>query len=136
MKIILQSPKILIRINREKNWLKKVFNNKHLDIVIADNRYGLHHPSVTSVFITHQLLIKSSLGKWVDQLLQKINYRYIRRFDYCWVPDSANADCNLAGELSHPSLLPMTTSRYMGVLSRIKKEQRVASGKLLVLLSG
>ncbi|HEY4149078.1 MAG TPA: glycosyltransferase, partial [Chitinophagaceae bacterium] len=81
-------------------------------------------------------LIKSSLGKWIDRLLQKINYRYIRRFDYCWVPDAADDDCNLAGELSHPSLLPITTIRYTGVLSRIKKEKRSSSGKLLVLLSG
>jgi len=135
MKIILQVPKILIRINHEKNWLRKLTKDKHVDIVIADNRYGLHHPGVISVFITHQLLIKSSFGKWADRLLQKINYRYIRRFNYCWVPDAAGNDKNLAGELSHPAQLPPVT-RYMGALSRIKKESTTSQGKLLVLLSG
>ena len=134
-KIILQTPKILITINHEKKWLKKIFNNKHLDIVVADNRYGLHHPSVVSVFITHQLHIKSSLGNWIDDLLQKINYGFISRFNYCWVPDAADSD-NLAGELSHPSALPHVTTSYMGVLSRIKKNNSTPSGKLLVLLSG
>jgi len=38
MKIILQVPKILIEINREYKWLKKIAIEKHLDIVIADNR--------------------------------------------------------------------------------------------------
>ncbi len=135
-KIILQAPKILIIINHEKKWLKKIFNNKHLDIVVADNRYGLHHPAVTSVFITHQLQIKSSFGKWADKLLQQINYRFIRRFNYCWVPDAAGNDHNLAGGLSHPALLPPVKNRYMGVLSRIKKESANPSGKLLILLSG
>jgi UDP:flavonoid glycosyltransferase YjiC (YdhE family) len=136
MKIILQVPKILIEINREYKWLKKITIEKHLDIVIADNRYGLHHPAVQSVFITHQLLIKSSFGKWIDRLLQKINYRYIRRFDYCWIPDAADEQHNLGGELSHPAILPVTHGRYMGAVSRIKKEAVPASGKLLVLLSG
>jgi UDP:flavonoid glycosyltransferase YjiC (YdhE family) len=136
MKIILQVPKILIRINHEKKWLEKTHRDKHLDIVIADNRYGLHHPGIISVFMTHQLLIKSSFGKWVDRLLQKINYRYIRRFNYCWVPDAASNDKNLAGELSHPARLPGGMHRYMGALSRIKKEHIPSTRKLLVLLSG
>jgi UDP-N-acetylglucosamine transferase subunit ALG13 len=126
----------LIRINHEKRWLEKINRDKHLDIVIADNRYGLHHPGIISVFITHQLLIKSSFGKWVDRLLQKINYRYIRHFNYCWVPDAASNDINLAGELSHPAQLPGSINRYIGVLSRIKKENIPSTGKLLVLLSG
>ena len=136
MKIILQSPKMLIKINRERKWLEKVYREKHLDIVIADNRYGLHHPKLVSVFITHQLFIKSSFGKWVDGLLQKINYRYIRRFNYCWIPDTADENNNLAGELSHPAYMPDTLSRYIGPLSRIQKENIPPSGRLLVLLSG
>ncbi|MBS1565301.1 MAG: hypothetical protein JST39_12985 [Bacteroidetes bacterium] len=119
--------------------------------MISDNRYGLHHPEITSVFITHQLQIKSSLGKWVDRLLRKMNYRYIRRFDYCWVPDAPGGD-NLGGELSHPSALPDAQVRYLGALSRIglfpegknigTKEPETANSrltfipKLLVLLSG
>jgi UDP:flavonoid glycosyltransferase YjiC (YdhE family) len=136
MKIILQAPKMLIKINHEKKWLEKIYRDKHLDIVISDNRYGLYHPKLVSVFITHQLLIKSSLGKWVDGLLQRINYRYIRRFSYCWIPDAADDNRNLAGELSHPVRMPATLNRYIGPLSRIEKENIPSSGRLLVLLSG
>jgi UDP-N-acetylglucosamine transferase subunit ALG13 len=135
VKIVLQSPKILIIINREKKWLKKLIRDKHLDIVVSDNRFGLHHPSVTSVFITHQLRVKSSFGNRADAILQRINYRFIHRFDYCWVPD-AEGDNNLAGALSHPPVLPHIPTRYTGALSRIKKENLPANGKLLVLLSG
>ena len=135
MKIILQVPKILIRINQERKWLAKIHKEKHLSVVVADNRYGLHHPQLLSVFITHQLLIKSSMGEWIDRRLQKINYRFIRRFNHCWVPDAAGNN-NLGGELSHPVLPPPVQTTYLGALSRIKKQNLTPSGNLLVILSG
>ncbi len=135
LKIIFQIPKILTAINHEKKWLRNFITDKHLDMVIADNRFGLHHKNIIAVFITHQLHIKTSLGKFADLFIQKINYYFINQFNYCWVPDAATAE-NLAGELSHPLTKPLTTIFYTGILSAINKRNISFTHKLLILLSG
>ena len=136
VKLLLQAPKILIKINQEKKWLRKIYNEKHLDIIISDNRFGLHHNGAITVFITHQLLIKApGKNRKAESILQKLNYKFINRFTHCWVPDAAGA-LNLAGALSHPAVKPAVPVTYLGSLSRIKKQLLPVTNKLLVLLSG
>jgi UDP-N-acetylglucosamine transferase subunit ALG13 len=115
--LICSIPKILIRVNREKAWLRAWIGRERPDLIISDNRYGLYSPEVVSVFITHQLLIRTPLGPVADRLLQRVNYAFIRRFTLCWVPDAEGPD-GLAGELSHPVRLPGIPVRYIGWLSR------------------
>lgn len=104
--------------------------------IISDNRYGLYNPSVTSVFITHQLHIKSPLGKWTERILQRRIYKYINRFTECWVPDT-ETDNNLAGVLSHPENKPAVPVYYVGHLSRFHQlNESVKNNHLLILLSG
>src|ERR1700712_5315625 len=76
LKLIFQIPKILTSINRENRWLSKIAVSKHLDVVVADNRFGLHNNKCISIFITHQLYIKTSFGKFTDAVVQKLNYRF------------------------------------------------------------
>ena len=135
VKIFLQIPKILIAINRENKWLKRFVTAQHPDVIVSDNRFGLHHKGILSVFITHQLGIKTSFGKIADRIAQKINYFFINQFDYCWVPDTGTG-IPLAGELSHPSAKPVTPVQYIGWLSAIKKEALPVSNPVLLLLSG
>jgi len=134
--ILIQAPKILRAIKYENLWLKKMVSEQGFDAVISDNRFGLYHPEVYCVFITHQLAIKSPLGKGTERILQIRNYSYINRFDECWVPDEKGKN-NLAGELSHPQKMPDIPVHYIGLLSRFYgmefSEQR---GKLLVMISG
>jgi hypothetical protein len=99
--------------------------------------------SVPSVFITHQLTIKSPLGKLTEKILQKRNYNYINRFSACWIPDlpagqaSDEENDNLAGELSHPVKKPSVEIKYIGILSRFKKNETTENkNHLLVILSG
>ena len=101
-------------------WLKEVVKKYQFDGVISDNRYGLNHPGIPTVFITHQLTIKSPFGKWSERILQKRNYRFINRFTECWIPDEETPD-GLAGQLSHPTTMPSVPVRYIGILSRLKK---------------
>ena len=63
-KLLLQVPKILTAIKRERQWLDSFVKKRKTDIVISDCRFGMHHPDVYSVFITHQLHIRSPFGKW------------------------------------------------------------------------
>lgn len=135
-KMIQQGPKLRRAIKQEHAWLDKMVREHSFDAVISDNRYGLHHPGIQCVFITHQLRIKSSLGQWTERILQRRNYRYINKFTACWVPDTEGDD-NLAGELSHPQLKPTVPLHYIGWLSRFRKKN-IAEQKdhLLFILSG
>jgi predicted glycosyltransferase len=147
-RLILSIPKILICIKRENRWLRRFSQLEAPDLIISDNRYGLHRPGTICVFMTHQLWINTSFGVLPDRLLQYLNYRAIRRFTCCWVPDSPGAD-SLAGKLSHPRKMPSIPTRYIGWLSRFGVAgERKAAGRdrtgpnvdahadLLVILSG
>jgi uncharacterized protein (TIGR00661 family) len=134
-KILIQIPKIFKIIYFEKKWLKKTIDQNHFDAIISDNRYGFFAGNCISVFITHQLKIKTNL-KALDKILQQINYHYISRFTECWVPD-LEGSLNLAGKLSHPKVLPGIPVKYIGPLSRFKKNANdKRSFKWMVIISG
>jgi UDP-N-acetylglucosamine transferase subunit ALG13 len=134
--IFRQVPRILRAIRDENGWLKEAVKKYQFDGVISDNRYGLNHPGISTVFITHQLTIKSPFGKWSERILQKRNYRFINRFTECWIPDEKTGD-GLAGQLSHPVAMPLIAVRYIGILSRLKKKNSdEKKGHLFISLSG
>ena len=135
LKIIQQIPKIYRTVQYEQRWLKKIVAEYQIDAVISDNRFGLYHKKIPTVFITHQLLIKTPFGGWIERTLQKINYRFINKYTACWIPDFAG-DNNLSGELAHPAQLPAHTT-YIGCLSRFEpKPHTEKKYDLLVLISG
>lgn len=134
--IIFQTPQIIRMIRQENEWLKKAVQEYKFDAVISDNRFGLYHESIPSVFITHQLLIKTPFKKWADYILQKRNYSYINRFSESWIPDTKDAN-SFAGELSHPQILPAIPVNYIGLLSRLKKNNTAEKkDHLFISLSG
>lgn len=141
LKLISQIPKIIFRIHQEHRWLQKAVVADHIDAVISDNRFGLYHKKIPTVFITHQLQIKSKLGSASEKILLSWNYHHVDRFTECWVPDSDGQD-NLAGELSHPTVLPRVPVTYIGLLSRFQtgeqfpESAKVQGGHLLFILSG
>lgn len=129
-------PFLLKQIRRENKWLSAFLEHRRIDAVISDNRYGLHHPHLYSVFITHQLAIRTGLGTLFDWILLKWNYALIRKFSACWVPDNLK-DFSFAGKLSHPPQPPTVPVKYIGILSRLKfSRMPVEKNSLLVLLSG
>jgi len=144
-KMIRQGPRLRRAIQQENLWLKKAVKQYSFDAIISDNRYGLYHSKIPCVFITHQLCIKTSMGKWTEKILQKRNYRYINRFSECWVPDlpagqaGFEGENNLAGDLSHPDKKPAVSIKYIGLLSRFSHYplgDGSKKGHLLVILSG
>src|SRR5205085_1156719 len=134
--IISQIPKIISAIKQEHQWLLRVAELYSVDLIISDNRYGLYHPKIHSVFITHQLHIKTPFGKGADRMLQKLNYRFINRFSECWIPDYPGK-INLAGILSHPFHKPSIPVNYIGPLSRFQfRTGTKMKNRLLIILSG
>ena len=118
--LLFQWPALRRSIRNEHEWLGQMIREHHFDVVISDNRFGCYHSSIPSIFITHQLAIKSPLGKWSEHLLQRYNYRFINRFTACWIPDNEKGN-DLAGDLSHPQKKPAIPLIYTGFLSRLKK---------------
>lgn len=135
LKILLQVPKILLSIRREQKWLKKTINELNIDIVISDNRFGLHTKQIPCVFITHQLFIQAPY-KWLRNFVQKVNYSFINRFNECWVPDFENG-FNISGNLAHPKKVPPTPLKYLGILSHFQMQEIVEiKYDYLAILSG
>ena len=135
LSLLRQTPCLLKTIKKEHEWLINLVAERKIDGIISDNRYGLYHPSVPSVIITHQLQIQSGLGKTTNDLLRKLHYKYLGRFNECWVADVEGSP-NLSSKLAHPKTLP-ANAKYIGWLSQIAG-QNIATKEehLLVLLSG
>lgn len=133
LQLFFQIPKLIWIIFKEHYWLKKTIKDHKLDIIISDNRLGLNSSAVFSVYITHQLAIKTG-NYFLDKIAQKIHYYFIKKYDQCWVPDFQ--ENGLAGKLSHPQKLPANIV-YLGALSRFEKlpeENKVYD--ILISISG
>jgi uncharacterized protein (TIGR00661 family) len=133
LRLLLQAPRILKTIRAEYLWLKQVQKTHQFNLIISDNRFGLWHRSVPSIFITHQLQIQVP-NSWLEKKIQRINYKYIQHFQQCWIPDGA--ELSLAGHLSHPQQLPNIPVQYMGPISRMRKLDSALQYKYCFLLSG
>ena len=138
-RLLLQIPQLLKQLRDEKKWLQQQIDAFNLQVVISDNRYGLHHPAARCVLVTHQLGIKSGLGNWIDACINRFAFYYLNQFDEIWVPDYQEPYA-LAGELSNPKNLPKPPLRYLGLLNRFAKKQLVKNStspaRLLLMLSG
>lgn len=133
LRLLLQAPRILKIIREEYLWLKHVQKIHQFNLIVSDNRFGLWHHAVPSIFITHQLQIQIP-NSWLEKKIQRINYKYIQRFQQCWIPDSNEP--SLAGNLSHPQVLPDLPMHYMGPISRMQQLDSSIQYKYCFLLSG
>ena len=119
--IFFQIPKILWRIYREHSHLKKIINEYQIDAVISDNRYGLWNSKIESVFITHQVMIKTpGYIRFLEPVLYRISKFFIVKYNECWIPDDGQ---KLSGDLSHRFPL-LENSKLIGTLSRWKGDEK------------
>lgn len=132
--MIVQLPKVAYAIYREHHWVNAVIKKHKVDAVISDNRFGMYNKKIRSIYITHQLLIKTG-NRFSENFLQRLHFYFINKYTKCWVPDFEENE--LAGKLSHPANIPQNV-RYIGALSRFEKKQVDAEKKydLLIMLSG
>ena len=133
-KILMQVPRLRRVIREENQWLDTIIDQQRVDIVISDNRFGLHTKKIPCIFITHQLTVKAPFV-WAERIMQRVNYYYINQFSSCWVPDMAGSE-NAAGILSHPLRLPLTKIQYIGMLSRFHLQAEINQYDYCILLSG
>lgn len=131
------APKILQDIETENLALQKLIEEKEIDAVISDNRFGLWSEKVPTVFMTHQINIQTPnyLSVFNRTLLQ-MNSKYISHFDELWIPDVED-EVNLSGKLSHGHLLPNT--HYIGPMTRFSRTDYSKGNPqhdILIMLSG
>jgi uncharacterized protein (TIGR00661 family) len=125
-----QSRKIMKGIRAEHNALQSIIEDFKIDGVISDNRFGLHSKEVPCIFITHQLRIQAPyLQNWI----QKINFKHIQKFSQCWVPDTK--DSTLSGLLTKEVNTPFDC-QFIGPLSRFAPLNKADGLEILAIVSG
>lgn len=130
-----QVPKIISSYFSEKRAIDKLIDDEEIDVVISDNRYGLHSKKARCVFVTHQLAIRMPAGlKWFEPLLFQLNRHIIQRYDECWIPDY-DGERNLSGELTRKFSLP-ANAKFIGPVTRMKNGETKKKYDLLFVLSG
>ena len=137
---LLQSPRFLKNIRLENLLVQKYVAGNKVDLIVSDNRYGLYHPKVPSILITHQLQLMPPQSWPPVQKLWENSWNLFRKplfapFREIWVPDFVSEQHSLAGELSkNAGGLPV---KYIGPLSRLhpKTANQPKTG-ILLLLSG
>nr|WP_256259905.1 glycosyltransferase [Winogradskyella luteola] len=132
LKLLRDSPHLLKTIKRERKVVESLVETKHISGIISDNRFGVRHNAIPSVFITHQLRVLSGGTTWLSS---KLHQNIISKFEECWVPDHRMGTNNLSGDLGHTENYQPSV-KYIGPLSRFKKFNLQKKYDLLVVLSG
>lgn len=125
-----QLPKIIRGMKAEGLALQGVIRDFNIDGVISDNRFGLYSKEVPCVFMSHQLRIQAP---YFQNFIQKLNFKYIRKFDACWIPDDANH--SLSGKLTE-GITPPIHTKYLGTLSRFVPKSTKDKIEILAIVSG
>lgn len=126
-------PKFINNLFKEYKYLNRLIDERRIDLVISDNRYGLFTKKIPCIFITHQINIHA---KVVMYILKRINFWFIKEYTECWIPDN-EGEANLSGNLSHGKDIP-NNCFYIGPLSRFEKHDKTGEIKydVLALISG
>ena len=123
LKLFCEAVKFYRFIKKEHLLLDKIIEEKKIDCVVSDNRYGLYSKKIKSIIITHQIFPKTPVGE--GYLTKKIS-KLLDKFNEVWVPDY-EGEKNLSGELSHNKNKRPKNLKYIGPLSRF---DRIDSSKI------
>ena len=91
---------------------------EHFDLIVSDNRIGFFSRQVRSVYITHQLYLRLPRRlRLLQPIARALHACVYSRYNEVWVPDYADPEHNLAGELCHGGSFDKRV-KYIGPLSR------------------
>ena len=104
-------------------YLRQQLAIEHFDLIISDNRFGLFTRQTRCVYITHQLYVRLPRRLRIFQpLARAVHACVFKRYHEVWVPDYANREESLAGELCHGGRFD-TNVKYIGPLSRFASSE-------------
>ena len=99
-------------------YLRQQLAIEHFDRVISDNRFGLFSRQTYSIYMTHQLYVQLPTRlKMFEPLARAMHACIYKRYKEVWVPDYADTENNLAGDLAHGGRFDRRAT-YIGPLSR------------------
>ena len=99
-------------------YLRQQLAIEHFDRVISDNRFGLFSRQTHSIYMTHQLYVQlPNRLKMFEPLARAMHACIYKRYKEVWVPDYADTENNLAGNLAHGGRFDRRAT-YIGPLSR------------------
>jgi len=128
--LIRKIPTIVRAVHKERLLIQEyIHQNPNVVGIISDNRFGCYYTKIPSVYITHQLNVLSGFLTPVTSFFHR---RVIRKYNECWIPDEENSV--YSGKLSRST--KNLNKKYIGVLSRFKKQELPQDIDVLILLSG
>ena len=136
LKMVLQSPRIIMVISREHRALRRLVKRHRIDLVISDGRFGLWSKLIPCIYMTHQTMVKFPVWmKPLEPIFHRLHRWLIKQYTECWIPDYAG-EKNITGDLSHKYPLPQN-ALYTGPLTRFfRYDSTETTRELLVILSG
>ena len=129
--VLLQMPKIFIVKRMENFWLRRMVKDKNIEVIISDNRFGMYNKRIQSIYITHQLNVKTPYKLNLAKLWHQ---RIMKNYNEIWVPDSPDG---ISGELTSPVSSTLPPVKLIGILSALRPTFcKKKENQILVLLSG
>lgn len=122
-KMARQLPRFVSTIRKEHQDVEQIIKDHKIELVISDNRYGCWSATVPCVFITHQSNILMPHGfAWLARWVGRMNDRLMKRFSFCWIPDSPMTN-SLSGKLTSVKEKSKRI-KFIGNLSRFTPPQK------------
>ncbi len=136
LKMLAQLGKVFSGIRTEHGLTKAIVKEHGVDLIIADNRYGIWHEGVYSVIITHQMMVKVPSFRIAEPFVYAWLQWQHRKFDAVWIPDTKDHN-NISGDLSHKYRLPRNAN-FVGILTRFRKPETeiTPTNDVLAIVSG
>jgi UDP-N-acetylglucosamine transferase subunit ALG13 len=136
LKVLAQLGKVFRGIRTEHRHTQKIVEHYGVDLIIADNRYGVWHENIYSVIITHQMMIKIPGFRIIEPIVYAWLQWQHRKFDAVWIPDTKEKP-NVSGDLSHKYRLPRNAF-FIGILTRFRQPEAavVTTNDVLAIVSG
>lgn len=140
--LLFKLPVLILHIIAEHHRLKNIIREHKIDIVISDNRFGLWHKGIKTVYISHlhRIPFPGNL-RWLEPVGIFIHRFFIKKYSMCFIPDVPGG-INVSGRLSHGLKLPSNT-RFIGILSRFSgmgepdlREAMLTGKRIALILSG
>jgi len=133
-KLLFQIPKSLITKNQESKIADVLVKKYSVDILISDNRFGMHSKLCKSIFITHQIRIRLPfIIRFLEYPFFIVNKTMISKFDECWIPDYPGSK-NISGLLSHSWRI--SNSVFIGPLTGREITECSPEFDVVAILSG
>lgn len=130
-KMFCNMPRMISAIKKEQQHIKKIALQFEISGIISDNRLGVYHNDIPSVYITHQLTVLSGSSTNVTSWLHQ---KTISKFNECWVPDITGNN-SFSGKLGQAKN-NLKNVKHIGLLSRFKNTNTPVIYDYLIILSG